>query len=100
MTSGGKQFNFRKQMLVLLSRPLGGEQIEPLLDGDPLPGVLVLWGEPAVQISVTLSCPSVPDKAIIYSMNQYHLAGCALKVGFPMGSVLAKVYTRLPSSDM
>ena len=33
--------------LVLLGRPLGGEQVEPLLDGDPLSGVLVLWREPA-----------------------------------------------------
>ena len=33
--------------LVFLGRPLGGEQVKPLLDGDPLSGVLVLWGEPA-----------------------------------------------------
>ena len=25
---------------------LGEEKSEPLLDGDPLPAVLVLWGEP------------------------------------------------------
>ena len=32
--------------LVFLGRPLGGEQVEPLLDGDPLSGVLVLRREP------------------------------------------------------
>ena len=55
---------------VLLSRPLGGEQIEPLLDSDPLPGVLVLWREPEEQKSVKSPVPG-----LIYSMNQYHLAG-------------------------
>jgi hypothetical protein len=32
--------------LICLGRLLGGEETEPILDGDPLPTVLVLGGEP------------------------------------------------------
>ena len=41
-----QQKNVNSVGLVFLGRPLGGEQVEPLLDGDPLSGVLVLRREP------------------------------------------------------
>merc|ERR1719430_1692976 len=47
MESGvNKKKNVDSVGLVFLGRPLGGEQVEPLLDGDPLSGVLVLRREP------------------------------------------------------
>ena len=65
--------------LICLGRLLGGEETEPILDGDPLPTVLVLGGEPGgvrgeggLALGVHLAEGAHPGVVTVEVVHQIH----------------------------